>query len=109
MTNLSIISALPETGDLLLLVISGLLTVIAVYSKRHIDRIDSMMKANTEQHSNIEKKLSSVDTWTKAVHEAEIIPVVKRSEKNERDIVGIKFVQNEHGESIKEIKKKIAL
>ena len=108
MITLSILSHyMPDIGDLFLLVISALLTLVTIYSKQQVTKMDRFMRENTTDHLNMEKRLVDIDTWTKAVHESEIAPTLKKANKNEKEIIDIRGKVRNHEGRILKIEKKI--
>lgn len=104
---LSILSHyVPDISDFLLLVISILLTVISLYSRQQVRKMDRFMTQNTVDHLNMERRQIKNEQWIKSVHQFEIEPTIKKVAQNEKDIVDIRGDLRAHGGRLKKIEEK---
>ena len=108
MILISILSRyMPDIGDIFLLVISALLTLITIFSKQQLGKMDKFMKENTVDHMNMEKKLINIDTWTKSIHETQIEPTLQKANKNEKEVLDIRGKVRNHEGRITTLEKKV--
>lgn len=97
---------IPDLGDFFLLIISVLLGLITMLSKKQVDKMEKFMTQNTVDHMNIEKKLVDVDTWTKSIHETQIEPTLKKANENEKNLINIRGQVRDHEGRIINLEKK---
>ena len=98
---------LPDIGDLLLLIITILSGMITVYPKQQVSKIEKMSLKNSEDHEKMWKGISAIDTWTKAIHETQIEPTLRKANANEEKILRIEPKIEDHERRIIVIEKKV--